>query len=532
MEQDKQIKEGSLVEVVQSSVLGRLLLPMWLWLRERYEYSLLARVLRSIAQGWSRACAGSVLVNVLTREGCLSRAWKDSIFCHVLTFLLSIPTILLQKLYGALRDVFEGSLASQIVFAVVENTPLVVGWLMVLFLAIPYESWSNGYSFVGFVLCFLLAIAAGMRKKNFRLDMAFLGPWVAAFFGMILVSWPLSAYPALSTRFLALYLTCILCVIVVVSTVENGRHLRRLLSFTSLSLLIMSLYGIYQRIQGVEVNPSYVDMDLNEGMPGRVFGFFENPNAFAEVLLLLIPVAIAYMLCAKSWGGRFLGLVSAGVGCVSIAMTYSRASWVGLVFAAAIFVVLWNRKLIPLGILAALVVLAALPETVFNRVLTIFNTSDSSTTSRFPLYRAAGEFLKQRPVLGAGLGTDAVRQAVSDLNLFHGKDHFVHCHNIYLQVWCETGLVGLISFVGGILWTFKQGCRSVAQGTCGPVARMTIIGSVAGLMGTMLCGVADYIWNYPRVMLIFWFVCALALAGIRLAAQGEEEQVCDLTTGV
>ena len=255
---------------------------------------------------------------------------------------------------------------------------------------------------------------------------------------------------------------------------------------------------------------------------------FENPNAlsnlFEMISLLLIPVAIAYMLCAKSWGGRFLGLLSAGVGCVAIAMTYSRASWVGLAFAAVIFVLLWNRKLIPLGIFAALVILAALPDTVFNRVLTIFNTEDSSTTSRFPLYKAAGELLLQRPILGAGLGSDAVRQAVSDLNLFHGKDYFVHCHDIYLQVWCETGLVGLISFVGGILWTFKQGCRAVVRNTCGPVARMAIIGSAAAILGTMLCGVADYIWNYPRVMLIFWFVCSLTLAGIRLAAQGEAEE--------
>ena len=91
------------MEVVQSSVLGRLLLPVWLWLRARYEYSLLAKVLRGIAQAWSRACAGSVLIQFVTREGCLSKAWKDSGLCRILTFLLSIPTILLQKLYGACR---------------------------------------------------------------------------------------------------------------------------------------------------------------------------------------------------------------------------------------------------------------------------------------------------------------------------------------------------------------------------------------------------------------------------------------------
>lgn len=43
-------------------------------------------------------------------------------------------------------------------------------------------------------------------------------------------------------------------------------------------------------------------------------------------------------------------------------------------------------------------------------------------------------------------------------------------------------------------------------------------------MGTMVCGLADYIWNYPRVMLIFWFVCALTLAGIRLAARQDGEE--------
>ena len=46
----------------------------------------------------------------------------------------------------------------------------------------------------------------------------------------------------------------------------------------------------------------------------------------------------------------------------------------------------------------------------------------------------------------------------------------------------------------------------------------------AFLLGGLLCGMADYLWNYPRVMLIFWFVCALALAGTRLAAREQATQ--------
>lgn len=507
------------MEVVQSSVLCRFFAPAWLWLRERYEYSLLAVVLRGISAAWRRGCSGSVIIQFLTREGVLSKAWKDSVLCRVLTFLINIPTRLLQLLYRRNTETFENSLAAKIGFAVVEQTPLAVGWLMLLVMVIPFKYWNNAYSLAGFILCGVLAMAAGMRKHSYRLDLTAIGPWLVAFAGMVMVAWPLSAYSSLSQRFLGYHATCMLCVVVIVSTVEHRDQLMRLMFSASMALMVMSISAFYQRIRGVRVNPSYVDMNLNKGMPGRVYAFYENPNSYAEVLLLLIPIAVALMLCSKGWLGRFLGFFSAAMGCMAMAMTYSRASWVGLVFAAFLFVLLWNRKLIPAGILVGLAGMALLPDTVFRRILTIFNTSDTSTNSRFPLYQAAGEFLKMRPVLGAGLGTDAVRQAIGDLNLFHGHDHFVHCHNTYLEVWCETGLVGVISFVGGIFWTFKKGAKAVAQAACDPQVRLAIIAGVSALMGSMVCGIADYLWNYPRVMLIFWFVCAIALAGIRLAAR-------------
>jgi O-antigen ligase len=423
----------------------------------------------------------------------------------------------LQALYRALQPAFESSVAAQLAFGVVESVPVAVSWLMLLVMVFPYEHWNNAYSFAGFVFCGVLTVFAGMRKGDWRILFADFGPWLVAFAAMVVVAWPMSAYPSQSARFLLFHLTCMLCVVILVSCVERRDQLMRLVTFACLALAVMGAAGCIQRIQGVEVNPSYVDQTLNEGMPGRVYAFYENPNAFGEVLLLLIPLAVALMLCSKGWLGRLIGFGSAALGCVAMAMTYSRAGWIGLAVAAVLFVVLWNRKLIPVGIVVAFLGLALLPDTVFHRILTIFNTSDTSTNSRFPYYYAAAEFLKMRPLQGAGLGTDAVRSAIADLNLFHGKDHFVHCHNIYLQVWCETGLLGLISFVGGILWTVKEGARAARRALCHPQTRMVVIGAISALLGTMVCGLADYIWNYPRVMLIFWFVCAIALSALRLA---------------
>ena len=514
------------MEVIQSSALCKLLAPFWLWLCQCYEYSLLARVLRGIAAGWKSACEGSAVVAFLSRDGLLSGAWRDSLLCRLLTWLFYLPVRLLQWIYRHGQAVLEDSIAARLAFNLVEETPLLVSWLMLAFLVIPYEHWNNAYSFGGFLFCLVLAMAAGMRKRDYRLDVAAVGPWLLLFAGMVVLSCLLSSYPEDSSRFLLYHVTCMLCVLVIVSTVENLDQLLRLMGCASLAMLVMSGYAFFQRASGIEVNPSYVDMssELNKGMPGRVFAFYENPNAFGEVLSLLIPVAIAYMLISRRWSGRALGLVSTLAGCAALIMTYSRASWLGLAFAAFLFVVLWKRKLLPVLIAAGVLGLTLLPDTVFNRILSIFDTSDTSTSSRFPYYQAALTYLKQHPLTGAGLGSDAVRAAVKELHLYHGHDYFVHCHNTYLQLWCETGLVGLITFVGGIFWTFKQGAKAVAKATCAPGLRLAITGGASALLGSMLCGMADYTWNYPRVMLIFWFVCALTLSGIRLAGREAEKE--------
>jgi O-antigen ligase len=498
-------------------------LPLCFRLADYYEHSILAFLLRSISALFRHYWAQSKIGGFFHRESTLSRAWRRSLFSEILGILLNLPGLLLRKLYLALQTMFEGSIVARIGFALVEDTPIAIGWLMLVILIIPYESWNNAYSLIGFVLMLMFAIATGMRHKTRRLDVASVGPYTVFFAGFILLAWPLSAYVHLSERFLLYHIPCMLCVLVIVSTVEKAQQLRRLAVMATTGLIIVSAYGIVQRIQGVEVNKAYVDLTLNKDLPGRVFSMFENPNAFGEVLVLLIPIAVGLLFGGKGWGSRFLGLLGACLGAVSLAMTYSRAGWIGLAVAAVLFIFLWNKKLLPALVVVAVAAVPFLPDTVLHRMTTIFNMSDTSTSSRFPLYEAAMRLLWHRPLQGVGLGSDAVRSAVSDLNFYHGKAPFVHCHDIYLQVWAETGIFGLLSLLGAVGWTLKRGGKTVLRKLGSSSVRMLIAGSVSALLGIMVCGVADYIWHYPRVMLIFWFVFAMAVAGIRLAMREEKQ---------
>jgi len=380
---------------------------------------------------------------------------------------------------------------------------------------IPFSMWNNAYSMLGFAALLVLFHAGAMRRADFRLDLVSIGFYPVMLLGAMFLGVICSYAPSLSARFLLYHLSAALCVLVTVSAVRSTEDLKRLAAGGAFCVAVSGLYGVVQRIQGVEVNKSYVDLKLNAGMPGRVDSFFDNPNTFAEVLILLLPLVVALVLCSKHLLGKLVALGALGVGVIALGMTYSRASWVGFACAMVVFVFLWKPKLIPAFVVLCCVAVPFLPTTIWNRILTIGNMSDTSTASRFPLYRAAIEVIKRRPVRGAGLGTDATRAFIADWNLYHSKAPFVHAHNFYLQVWIETGLLGVASFVAAMLWNIKNTAR-MARHKESSEARTIAAAAASAMCGAMVCGLADYFWNYPRVLCIFWFVFAVALAGTKV----------------
>lgn len=507
-------------------------MPMTL-LRESYIYHLYLCVLSLYADSglhcllvrlgaWcNRQIDESCVLKVLCREGIVARSWPESGLCRLLVFLVNLPGWLLHKLYSCIPDTFEGSFFARLAFEMGAETAIAQSWMIMLLWIIPFSYWNNAYSMMGFTLLLMLFYVGSMRQRDFRLDLGNIGFYPVVLFGAMFLAVAFSYEPSLSIRFLLYHISAALCVLVTVSAVRSAEDLKRLAAGGSVCVLVSSLYGVYQRIQGVEVNASYVDLKLNAGMPGRVESFFDNPNTFAEVLILLLPLVLALILCSKHWQGRVIAAGIFVVGVAALGMTYSRASWVGMACAMAVMFFLWKPKLIPGFILLCCMAVPILPDTIWNRILTIGNPADSSTASRIPLYQAALEVIQKSPVSGAGLGTAATQAYISDFNLYHGEAPFVHAHNFYLQIWIEAGLLGVIGFVGGMLWNIKRAARAVRH--CGDSAARTITCAAASAMcGAMVCGLADYFWNYPRVMCIFWFVFAVVLAGVKLCVSAKK----------
>ncbi len=493
-----------------------------------YEASALHRILAGLGCWCTRQIDESTVLRLLCREGAVAQAWDGSVLCRLLTALINFPAWLLHRLYRTLQATFDSSVFSRFAFTTGEETAVAQSWLIMLLWIIPYSHWNNAYSLMGFSLLLVLFHAGAMRRESFRLDVAAVGFYPLVLFASAFLGLVFSYAPALSQRFLFFHISAALCVLVTVSAVRHTEDLKRLAAGGGVCVLVSSLYGVYQRIQGVEVNRSYVDLKVNAGMPGRVESFFDNPNTFAEILILLLPLVLALFLCSNHLAGKLAAGSVFVVGMAALGMTYSRASWVGMACAMAVMVFLWRPRLIPLFAALCVLCIPFLPSSIWNRILTIGNMSDSSTVNRLPTLLAALEMIRSRPIRGIGLGAVVPKTYAADWNLYHANFPYVHSHNFYLEVWLQTGLLGILSFVSALLWGIKRAAHIVRH--CAPSAARTITcAAAAAICGAMVCGLADYLWHYPRVMVIFWFVFAMALAGAKLCRQEAAEKANDQT---
>lgn len=124
-------------------------------------------------------------------------------------------------------------------------------------------------------------------------------------------------------------------------------------------------------------------------------------------------------------------------------------------------------------------------------------------------------------VRGVGLGSDVMKQVFQTYPTIFDGSYPIHTHNNYLQMWGETGILGLISFLALLAWQVKSGIRAFVHAGDKRVRRM-LAAAVGAFCGILVIGLAEYTWFYPRNMFTYWFlfgvIAALCQAGP--AAQG------------
>lgn len=261
--------------------------------------------------------------------------------------------------------------------------------------------------------------------------------------------------------------------------------------------------------------------------PGSVNGFFANRNHLASSLLVVLPFAIVAGSATLRRRDRrtsplWLGALFAGLVVVALAAIRSRAGIT--LFAPTIMVSLlaaWIAAgrgrpgpglLVLVGSVAAALTVAAL--LALPAILARFDTQGAPEV-RFERWPLVAETAQTYLPVGSGIGSfDAVYRSVEPLEELDST-FFNQAHNEYLEIWLETGWLGVGLLLIFLVWYFRRS-RDAWKA---PPSRERDLQRAAsiGIGVLLLHSVGDYPLRTTALAVLFALCCGL----LELAARDE-----------
>jgi len=453
----------------------------------------------------------------------MQRHWTRSIIFDVLDSVLNWPLSLLKKIYGKLENVFENSISVRILRFFTDRLHIIMALALAASLLIPYHKWYNKYGVFMVAIIFVLFIFRVMITPRTRVDLASVDYMAILFFLSILMAGILSLFPGESFNYLVYYFITFLSMIMLISCVESGNELEIFVKIIALAIFLTAIYGVYQwKVIGISVDPSQTDLTLNKDLGGRVFSTMGNSNVYGELLVLTIPFIAALFLNEKKLYLKIFWLILFAPIMLMLLKTGSRSSWIAFAISAFIFVFFWNKKLIPLLLLLGIIAVPLLPSSIYKRILTIFNSNDSSLNYRFKIMKSALAMLRDYWLAGVGLGARVVETIFQRYKAF-GVTKAAHSHNLFIQIWLEAGISAVVTLLAMLIRFVKNTFIAVREKT-NPAAVNILLAALSSIIGLMVMGLADHVWFYNRILYMFWIDVAIFLAALKLIRKPAENQ--------
>ena len=358
-----------------------------------------------------------------------------------------------------------------------------------------------------------------MTDKDYRFVHTPLDLPLAVFALIMLISAVASFAMDNSITIFLVYFAFVLSYYLTVNAIRSKKQLYTLIVSMLFAGVIVAVYGIYQHIFGFAEGTTWTDTEMFEDIKTRVVSTFGNPNVLGEYLLLLIPVCAGYIFSRPKMVNKFVSLAAAGVLSLCMVYTYSRGNWIGLMAAIVLFFMFYDGRVVWLGVLAMLFAPLFVPQTVINRLLSIGNTADTSTSYRVYIWMGTLAMLKDYWISGIGLGSEAF----NTIYPFYSYAGIVapHSHNLYLQIITENGIMGLVSFLWLIFVYYKMCISTVIRPYKDKMLKATAIGLAAGMFGYLLQGMFDNVWYNYRIVFMFYIILALTACAILIAKKEE-----------
>jgi O-antigen ligase len=258
-------------------------------------------------------------------------------------------------------------------------------------------------------------------------------------------------------------------------------------------------------------------LDYQYTVPGiehytRATGTTYDSHSLGLYLAMLAPYAFVFSIYTPSikWRHRLLSGLFFLLAMAVLVLTFSRSAWlacgISLCVTIAVFFKWKDKYIIPTLIIAFIMAFFLAPWAVGYIYERFASAPENLMTARYDQYGVALRIWRDHFLFGIGAGNymEALKTYRTSSNML------LPVHNVFLWVAADTGLFGVVVFLGVILSALRRLWKLVK-------VKHTLFSRVAlaaltGLVAYLLDGLTNPLFRESVVYMMFWFTIALSVA--------------------
>lgn len=296
---------------------------------------------------------------------------------------------------------------------------------------------------------------------------------------------------------------------------DNPKRVRA--SFITFTILYLA-QASYGLLQFIEVLPRFQT-------EFKVGGSFGNPGPYSNLLASLYPFALGYFLYSlkKNESSRYLAWIALLLTLVILPLTKARSAWIAV--AVSTFYILyihfewraylkkWFHKLWmkSLAVLLFIGILGAVS-------VYLFKFKEESASGRLFIWNTTLQMVQDKPVFGHGYD-----QFLPEHNAYQAEyfrkgeytqqevelaDSVSYAFNDYLQLAAESGILGLMLFLGIIYLAFFKSLKSEKPSR----ESVFLTSSRAALLAFLITALFSYPYKTIPINIFLFLILAIVSA--------------------
>ncbi len=255
----------------------------------------------------------------------------------------------------------------------------------------------------------------------------------------------------------------------------------------------------------------------------RINGPSSHVMTFSGILLPMSLMMLIFAWRQRKWWQ----ILACCLSTLTLLLTFTRSVWLGWAVAVCVLLALVRARLAFYALPAVILFITFLPMSLFSRLVSTFDTTQSSNFDRIRMLQAGVEMIKDRPLLGVGPAN------VKEIYALYRKPDAPrprppHLHNNVVQLWAERGILGLAAYLAFLILFLRECVR----GWKGP-NRIWAETGVAVAVSLTVAGLFEFNFGDTEVfyiMLDFVALVAVALEQPRPATNELEPELVPAPT--